>query len=143
MAAAAAVACDRDAPTEPTAASGDEAAAPEAEADGPPDPCTYTVGTAMIDGVRLESADGACRLYLPTAAEPGRLAVRISRVGDDTAAAAERDTDDGTLYATTGSVTVTEAGDGRYVGRIDARDETPPGTGSLSGAFDVTLGATP
>jgi hypothetical protein len=110
---------------------------------GPPTPCTWSRGTAMIDGVRLESDDGACRLYLPSSVSAGRLTVRVSRAGDDTAAAAERDAEDGTLYATTGTVTITESGDGRYVGVVDARDETPPGTGSLSGEFDVTLGIAP
>lgn len=133
--------CNRDEASDDAAdpsASTSEAATESS--DGPPDPCTWTRGTMLIDGLRLESDDGACRLYLPASPTPGALTVRVSRAGDDTAAAVERDSDDGTLYATAGSVQIESVDGDRIVGRVDARDETPPGTGSVGGSFDVTLG---
>ena len=142
--AASATGCSRPEDAAPAATDESTALAPADEAAaGPPDPCTFTRGTLLIDGMRLESDDGACRLYLPGAPTAGSLTVRVSRAGDEGAAAVERDGDEGTLYATTGTVTIESADDGHLVGRVDARDETPPGTGLLSGSFDVRIDATP
>lgn len=133
-------ACHRDepAPAEApaAAASGDSVAAAAAE---DADACAIVTGRALIEGVVLESADGTCRLYLSGEAAPGELAVRVSAAGDPTAAAIERDTDEGTLYANAGSVTLTTAGDGRWVGTFTADDQTAPAIGSITGTIDVTL----
>ncbi len=133
-------ACHRDepAPAPPTApVASDGSAAAAATDDG--DACAIVTGRTLIEGVVLESADGACRLYLSSEAGPGELAVRISAAGDPSAAAIERDAEDGTLYDNAGTVTLTTAGDGRWVGTFDADDHAAPATGSISGTIDVTL----
>lgn len=126
-----------------------EAAEAEAQAEGPDEesaqddalPCALTRSTPLIESVRLESDDGACRLFLPHGVTPGTYAIRVSAMGADQAAALERTTDEGTLYATGGSVEITSVEGGVVRGAIRAEDDAEPVTGRIAAAFEVTLPA--
>ncbi len=129
--------CDRGT-SEPASDEPAEAAPVEAEAEESAHACALTRAVAQIESVRLESADGACRVFVPSAATPGELAVRVSAAGDDTAAAVELSIADQTLYATGGTVTLTAAGNGQWTGSLDAMDDAEPGTGRIRGTFDIS-----
>lgn len=134
-------ACDRGAEEAPEPA--DEPAAPaEASAADEPAvagvPCALTRAQVLIESVRLESEDGSCKLYLPSPPAAGEFTVRVSSAGGGNVAAVEAASDEGTLYATEGTVTVTSV-DGRIVGSIAAEDAAPPALGRIAADFDVAL----
>ena len=62
-------------------------------------------------------------------------------MGADQAAALERTTDEGTLYATGGRVEITSVEGGVVRGAIRAEDDAEPVTGRIAAAFEVTLPA--
>lgn len=136
-----ATACDRGASDAAPAATDEaaEAAAPAAEepaADALA--CDLVRAVAQIEAVRLESEDGHCRVFVPSGATPGQYAVRVSAAGTEDGAAVELTREDGTLYATSGTVTLTAVGDGAWAGSVDASDDAEPGTGTIQGSFDLS-----
>ncbi len=138
--AAALCACNRggtDAPEAPEAPTEAE----QAPADSAPAgmPCELTQSATLIESIRLESADGSCKVYLPAPPHVGEFAVRVSSAGGGDFAAVEVAGPDGTLYATSGTVTITDVSNGRVVGSLDAEDDSPPAIGTVAVAFDVPL----
>ncbi len=130
------VACNRGGGDE-EAAAGDETATPE---EIPEDAisCDLTGAVELIDNIRLNDADGECKLFLPIGATPGTYEVRVSAAGSTDAAAVERRIEGGILYATSGTVEITEAGE-RLVGTAYAVDDGPPVTGTVAFEFDIAM----
>lgn len=130
------VACNRGGGDEETQA-GDEAALPE---EVPEDAisCELTGAVELIDNIRLNDADGECKLFLPVGVSPGTYQVRVSAAGSTDGAAVERRIEGGILYATSGTVEITEAGE-RLVGTAFAVDDGPPVTGTVAFEFDVAM----
>ena len=119
-------------------ASGTDEAAEETELAVPDDAisCELTGAVELIDNVRLNDAGGQCKLFLPLGVTPGRYEVRVSAAGSTDGAAVERRSEGGVLYATSGTVVISEAGD-RLVGHAHAVDDSPPLTGTIVFDFDV------
>lgn len=137
LVAIAAASCKSPEPSAPTPDPTPEATAePEAAATNAI-PCELTTSSALIESVRLESADGACKVYLPSPVRVGEFEVRVSASGD--VAAVEAPGEEGTLYATSGTLTVTAVAEGRVQGTLTAEDDAPPATGQLTTTFDVAL----
>lgn len=131
-------ACRSESTTEPAPEQQAETPAAAAPDDDSDDRCAITRARELIEGVVLENDDGTCRVYLSGDAAAGALDVRVSAAGDATAAAVERDGDEGTLYANSGTVTLTTVEPGRWVGSFEAEDRAAPATGVIAGAIDVT-----
>lgn len=98
--------------------------------------CELTGAVELIDNVRLNDGEGQCKLFLPLSVSPGTFEVRVSAAGSTDGSAVERRLEEGILYATSGTVVVTEAGD-RLVGHVHAVDDAPPLTGTIVFDFDV------
>lgn len=96
--------------------------------------CVLTEASMTIEHVRLSNADGTCTVLIPAPVTATEYPVAAS--ASQTAASVEFRQPDGTLYATAGTVTVSESG-ARLIGSIAADDQSPPSTGQISGTFDI------
>ena len=128
-----ALACNRGGDESETA---EPAEAPPQEVPADALSCDLTGAVELIDNIRLNDANGECKLFLPLGVTPGTYEVRVSAAGSTDGSAVERRIDQGILYATTGEVVITEVGD-RIVGRAHATDDGPPLTGTMVFEFDV------
>ena len=98
--------------------------------------CDLTGAVELIDNVRINDANGECKLFLPLGVSAGTYEIRVSAAGSTDGAAVERRIEEGILYATNGTVVITESGD-RIVGTAHAVDDAPPLTGTVVFEFDV------
>ncbi|MFT6400478.1 MAG: hypothetical protein ACJAYU_005250 [Bradymonadia bacterium] len=130
------VACNRGGGDEEAPAGDEETVSAEIPADAIS--CELTGAIELIDNIRLNDADGECKLFLPIGVSPGTYEIRVSAAGSNDAAAVERRIEGGILYASFGTVEITEAGD-RLIGTAYAVDDGPPVTGTVAFEFDVAM----